>query len=171
MILLLGLLFLAAIKAGMVGWYFMHLKFEGNWVYILIVPAIILATIIVLALLPDMVLKPETEENPGEESSFVVPAIERPGSGFPLRLATTLPPAGPGASAGSLSSRCSRLRPPYERLAHREQVLSTRCSDRSRHGRDLGELVPGQGWPGSRAGGSSRAGPGCGRLSPRRFPA
>ena len=39
------------IKAGLVGWFFMHLKFEGNWVYILIVPAFILATILVLALM------------------------------------------------------------------------------------------------------------------------
>ena len=39
LILLLGLLVLAVIKAGLVGWYFMHLKFEGNWVYLLIVPA------------------------------------------------------------------------------------------------------------------------------------
>jgi cytochrome c oxidase subunit 4 len=56
LILLLGLLLLAVVKAGMVGWYFMHLKFEGNWVYILIVPAFILAAVIVLALTPDMVL-------------------------------------------------------------------------------------------------------------------
>ena len=36
-ILLAGLLVLAGVKAGMVGWYFMHLKFEGKWVYLLIV--------------------------------------------------------------------------------------------------------------------------------------
>lgn len=65
-ILLVGLLVLAGIKAGLVGWYFMHLKFEGKWVYLLIVPAIILATILVLALVPDQALKPadiETEES------------------------------------------------------------------------------------------------------------
>jgi cytochrome c oxidase subunit IV len=76
-ILLTGLLLLAAVKAGLVGWYFMHLKFEGNWVYIMIVPAMILATIIVLALCPDMVLKYETEENPGEDTAYVLPAVER----------------------------------------------------------------------------------------------
>ena len=74
LILLLGLLFLALVKAGMVGWYFMHLKFEGKWVYIAIVPAIILAMVIVFALTPDMVLKPETEENPGEEYAYIAPA-------------------------------------------------------------------------------------------------
>jgi cytochrome c oxidase subunit 4 len=73
-VLLVGLLFWAVIKAGLVGWFFMHLKFEGNWVYILIVPAFVLATILVLALTPDMAMQPETEENPGGESSFVAPA-------------------------------------------------------------------------------------------------
>ena len=51
------MLVLAGIKAGLVGWYFMHLKFEGKWVYLLIVPAIILATILVLALIPDQAMK------------------------------------------------------------------------------------------------------------------
>jgi cytochrome c oxidase subunit 4 len=78
-VLLSGLLALAVVKAGLVGWYFMHLKFEGNWVYIMIVPAMILATIIVLALCPDMVLKYETEENPGEDTAYVLPAVERTG--------------------------------------------------------------------------------------------
>ncbi len=72
-ILVLGLLFLACIKAGLVGWFFMHLKFEGNWVYLALVPAGILAAIIVFALTPDMVMKPETEENPGEDSAWNAP--------------------------------------------------------------------------------------------------
>jgi cytochrome c oxidase subunit 4 len=78
-VLLTGLLALAIVKAGLVGWYFMHLKFEGNWVYILIVPAMVLATIIVLALCPDMVLKYETEENPGEDTAYALPSGERTG--------------------------------------------------------------------------------------------
>jgi cytochrome c oxidase subunit 4 len=76
LVLVLGLMFLAIVKAGLVGWFFMHLKFEGNWVYILIVPACILATIIVFALCPDVVLKPVTEENPGEDTACVVPGDE-----------------------------------------------------------------------------------------------
>ena len=32
-LLILGLLALAIIKAAMVGWFFMHLKFEGKWIY------------------------------------------------------------------------------------------------------------------------------------------
>jgi cytochrome c oxidase subunit 4 len=77
LILILGLLFWAVIKAGLVGWFFMHLKFEGKWVYILIVPAFVLATILVLALMPDMAMQPETEENPGGESFYTVPAADR----------------------------------------------------------------------------------------------
>ena len=73
LILVLGLLFLALIKAGMVGWYFMHLKFEGNWVYILIVPACILATIIVLALCPDQAMKPTDIDE--EETVWIAPAV------------------------------------------------------------------------------------------------
>jgi len=79
-ILLGGLLFWAVIKAGLVGWYFMHLKFEGNWVYILIIPAFVFATILVLALCPDMAMKPETEENPGGDSVYVLPARELAGT-------------------------------------------------------------------------------------------
>ena len=60
----LGLLFWAVIKASMVGWYFMHLKFEGNWVYYMLVPAGILAIILTTALIPDMAMQPVTEENP-----------------------------------------------------------------------------------------------------------
>jgi cytochrome c oxidase subunit IV len=88
-ILLTGLLLLAAVKAGLVGWYFMHLKFEGNWVYIMIVPAMILATIIVLALCPDMVLKYETEENPGEDTAYVLPAVDRTNVPFTSLTRTT----------------------------------------------------------------------------------
>ncbi len=79
LVLLLGLLVWAIIKAGLVGWFFMHLKFEGNWVYIMIVPAFVLATILVLALLPDMVLKQNADEPlPAEDSSFVLPAPRQP---------------------------------------------------------------------------------------------
>ncbi len=71
-ILLGGLLALAGVKAGLVGWYFMHLKFEGSWVYLLIVPAIILATILVLALIPDQAMKPVDTD--AEETVQFTPA-------------------------------------------------------------------------------------------------
>src|SRR6516162_1424851 len=53
-----GLITLALIKASMVGWFFMHLKFEKKWVYILIVPACVMAVFLTLALVPDMAMKP-----------------------------------------------------------------------------------------------------------------
>ncbi len=86
-ILLVGLLVLAGIKAGLVGWYFMHLKFEGNWVYLLIVPAIILATILVLALVPDQAMKPTDED--AEESVRMAPVDGVPG----LRVALVASPS------------------------------------------------------------------------------
>jgi cytochrome c oxidase subunit 4 len=74
-ILLSGLLLVAAIKAGMVGWYFMHLKFEGKWVYALIIPAVILAMVLVAALSPDMAFRPEDEgEEAVEPTVWVAPA-------------------------------------------------------------------------------------------------
>ncbi len=63
-VLVIGLLFWAGIKAGLVGWFFMHMRDEGAWVYLLIVPACLLAVILVLALYPDQAWKPEAEENP-----------------------------------------------------------------------------------------------------------
>ena len=45
---------LAITKAFLVGWYFMHLKFEGRWVYLLLVPACLMAIIVVTGLAPDM---------------------------------------------------------------------------------------------------------------------
>jgi cytochrome c oxidase subunit 4 len=73
LILVLGLVSLALIKAGMVGWFFMHLKFEKAWVYILIVPACVMAIFLTLALYPDMAMKPVVEENPEEEEAWVLP--------------------------------------------------------------------------------------------------
>jgi cytochrome c oxidase subunit 4 len=51
----------------MVGWYFMHLKFEGTWVYCMLVPASILAVILTCALIPDVVLSGSTLEGGEEE--------------------------------------------------------------------------------------------------------
>ena len=80
-LLVLGLVSLALVKASMVGWFFMHLKFERKWVYILIVPACVMAVFLTLALCPDMAMKPIVEENPGEEEVWLLPrsnAEERP---------------------------------------------------------------------------------------------
>jgi cytochrome c oxidase subunit IV len=72
--LVLGLLALAVTKATLVGMYFMHLKFEGRWVYFMLVPAGVLATIFVLALYPDIGMQPVSEQPLGEdEVGAVVP--------------------------------------------------------------------------------------------------
>ncbi|GIW88628.1 MAG: hypothetical protein KatS3mg108_2952 [Isosphaeraceae bacterium] len=60
--LVLGLLILAGIKAALVALYFMHVKFEGRWVYAIMVPAGILAAILVLALMPDIGTAPENPD-------------------------------------------------------------------------------------------------------------
>ncbi len=53
-----GLVALAVTKAALVALFFMHLKFEGRWVYLLLVPTGVLATALVAALVPDVGLPP-----------------------------------------------------------------------------------------------------------------
>jgi cytochrome c oxidase subunit 4 len=71
--LVIGLVGLALMKAGMVGWYFMHLKFERKWVYLLIIPACIMAVFLTLMLYPDMAMKPVDQEETGNEAAWVAP--------------------------------------------------------------------------------------------------
>ncbi len=52
--IVLMLVILAFTKAGLVGMYFMHLKFEGRWKHILLVPPALLAIVLVFALMPDV---------------------------------------------------------------------------------------------------------------------
>ena len=65
--LVLGLMFWAVIKASMVGWYFMHLKFEGRWVYYMLVPAGILAMVFIFTLTPDIGMTPGEDVGGGED--------------------------------------------------------------------------------------------------------
>jgi cytochrome c oxidase subunit 4 len=65
--LVVGLMAMALFKASMVGLHFMHLKFEGKWVYGMLIPAGILAAILTFALAPDVAMQPVTEENPDLE--------------------------------------------------------------------------------------------------------
>ena len=73
LVLVLGLMTMAIIKATLVGLYFMHLKFEGKWVYAMLVPAGILALILTFALFPDVAMQPITEENPDLEGIETTP--------------------------------------------------------------------------------------------------
>ncbi len=77
-VLILGLMVLALVKAGMVGLYFMHLKFEGRWVYGMLVPACCLAIILILALYPDVTLHPGTDAPEGSEEEPVAASTVEP---------------------------------------------------------------------------------------------
>jgi caa(3)-type oxidase subunit IV len=46
----------AVAKAALVGWIFMHLKFDWRKLFFMIVPAFILGTTMMIVFLPDMVL-------------------------------------------------------------------------------------------------------------------
>lgn len=70
-VLVFGLMVLALVKAGMVGYYFMHLKFEGRWVFYMLVPACILAVVLVLGLYPDVTLHPGTDAPEGSDTEPV----------------------------------------------------------------------------------------------------
>ena len=54
MVLIVLVLSIATAKALFVMSYFMHLKFEGRWKYVLLAPTVILAMGLPLALLPDI---------------------------------------------------------------------------------------------------------------------
>jgi cytochrome c oxidase subunit 4 len=95
--LVLGLVTLALVKAGLVGWFFMHLKFEKRWVYLLIVPACVMAVFLTLMLYPDMAMKPVDDEAPADEEVRLAPAPDELGTVPQVRLATA---ACPTCSAG-----------------------------------------------------------------------
>jgi cytochrome c oxidase subunit 4 len=90
LVLVLGLMTMAVCKAALVGLYFMHLKFEGKWVYGMLIPAGILALILTLALAPDVALQPVTEENPDLEGIERTPV--QPGA--PVSILRTGNPLG-----------------------------------------------------------------------------
>jgi cytochrome c oxidase subunit 4 len=74
--LVLGLMALAVTKATLVAMFFMHLKFEGRWVYLLLVPAGLLAAGLVLALYPDMARSESRPTVPDEEIETVQAPFE-----------------------------------------------------------------------------------------------
>ncbi|MDG3006606.1 cytochrome C oxidase subunit IV family protein [Paludisphaera mucosa] len=62
--LIFGLVLLASVKAALVAWYFMHLKFERLWVFLVIAPAFVLALILTALLFPDFVMRTEPLDEP-----------------------------------------------------------------------------------------------------------
>ena len=77
--LVIGLMFWAVIKASLVGWFFMHLKFEGKWVYAMLIPAGLLAMVFIFALVPDVALNEQRVEPVGEEEAAATAPLA-PGS-------------------------------------------------------------------------------------------
>ena len=47
---------MAVVKAGLVGWVFMHLAFDWRKLYFMIFPAFILGAMLMMVLLPDFVI-------------------------------------------------------------------------------------------------------------------
>lgn len=65
----------AVCKATLVAMYFMHLKFERAWKYLMLIPTMVLAVALVLALVPDVGYRdhpelsfPQSEANLGNEA-------------------------------------------------------------------------------------------------------
>lgn len=54
-LLISGLAILAAIKAAMVGLYYMHLKYEGKLIWAVIIFPVILVGVMIAGLLPDAI--------------------------------------------------------------------------------------------------------------------
>ncbi len=76
-VLVLGLMTWAIIKAVLVGLYFMHLKYEGKWVYAMLVPAGVLACVLVLALTPDIAMQPVVDMNAVDDDTEDAPSPSR----------------------------------------------------------------------------------------------
>lgn len=45
---------IATVKSSLVAMYFMHLKFEGKWKWVMLAPTVILAIVMICALMPDI---------------------------------------------------------------------------------------------------------------------
>jgi cytochrome c oxidase subunit 4 len=55
--IILFVMLVAVCKASLVAMFFMHLKFEGPWKYVVLVPAGLLLALLVIALIPDVGLR------------------------------------------------------------------------------------------------------------------
>jgi cytochrome c oxidase subunit 4 len=49
-----GLTAMATIYAFLVAWFFMHMKFEGRWITLMLVPVCVLSVAVVAGLTPDI---------------------------------------------------------------------------------------------------------------------
>ncbi len=77
--LILGLMGLAITKATLVGMYFMHLKFEGRWVYLMLLPASLLALGLICALYPDIGQQRTADQEAADDDVVSASASLSPG--------------------------------------------------------------------------------------------
>jgi cytochrome c oxidase subunit 4 len=56
-LVIIWVLAIACSKASLVAMFFMHLKFEGRWKFVLVVPPLVMACVLVLALVPDIAVR------------------------------------------------------------------------------------------------------------------
>ena len=71
--LVFGLVLMASTKAALVAWYFMHLKYERFWVFLVIGPALLMAFILTLLLFHDFVMLPDPLGEPVPATSGEAP--------------------------------------------------------------------------------------------------
>ena len=96
-VLILGLMTWAIIKAALVGLYFMHLKYEGRWIFAMLVPTGLLGTVLVCALIPDIAMQPVVEmNNVDDDEAANVPVVRSPVTADASKSSTT--PAHPAAA-------------------------------------------------------------------------
>jgi cytochrome c oxidase subunit 4 len=88
--LVVGLMVVASIKAALVGQYFMHVKWEGKWIYGVMVPAAILACVLIGGLMPDIANSPTKEPIIEDEQSAVHAPISPSRASVPAREVTAL---------------------------------------------------------------------------------
>jgi cytochrome c oxidase subunit 4 len=76
---------IAAVKAGFVALFFMHLKFEGKLIYLIAIVPLVLTVLLVTALIPDVIhgplfnpLPPLQSAEHGTEAGHAAPAEHAP---------------------------------------------------------------------------------------------
>jgi cytochrome c oxidase subunit 4 len=85
-------------KAMLVVLFFMHLKWEANWKWVLTIPASVMSALLIIALVPDVGRRFKHDWHSGPSRSRVTAAAEFPGG--PESVWNNLP-AGSGAEHGS----------------------------------------------------------------------
>ncbi len=73
LIIAFGLVILAVAKAALVGMYFMHLKFEKRTLGLIALTPMVICTLLIFALLPDLTGTPHQSSAPTVEKQSISP--------------------------------------------------------------------------------------------------